>query len=98
MREILTPEEVADYLQLTSDTIYRLIRENRLAATKIGRNYRVPKEDLDAFIITNSTRPLVRKRLREQLDEIHKRNSDIDGDQLLIELEEEDEKRRLTKQ
>ena len=67
MREVLTPEEVADYLQLTKDTIYRLIREHRLAATRIGRSYRIPKEDLDTFILANSTRPIVRQRLFERV-------------------------------
>jgi excisionase family DNA binding protein len=98
MREVLTPEEVADYLQLTSDTIYRLIREHRLAATRIGRTYRIPKEDLDTFILTNSTRPLVRRLLFERVMEIGKRNPDVDGDKLLEELEEMDEQDRRAKQ
>ena len=90
MREVLTPEEVADYLQLTKDTIYRLIREHRLAATRIGRSYRIPKEDLDTFILVNSTRPIVRQRLFERVLEIGDRNQEANGDVLLGELEEAD--------
>ncbi len=90
MREVLTPEEVADYLQLTKDTIYRLIREHRLAATRIGRSYRIPKEDLDTFILANSTRPIVRQRLFERVLAIGDRNQEVDGDVLLSELGEAD--------
>ncbi len=90
MREVLTPEEVADYLQLTKDTIYRLIREHRLAATRIGRSYRIPKEDLDTFILVNSTRPIVRQRLFERVLEIGDRNQELNGDVLLGELEKTD--------
>lgn len=29
MREIMTPAQVAEYLQLNTDTVYRLIRSHR---------------------------------------------------------------------
>ena len=49
-KTILTPQEVAEYLQLTPDTIYRYIREGKLAAAKFGRHYRIPKENVDLFL------------------------------------------------
>ena len=52
----MTPEQVAQYLQLTTDTVYRLIRRKELAATKIGRHYRVPRADLESFLASHSTR------------------------------------------
>ena len=63
MHEIMTPEQVADYLQLNKDTVYRLIREKKLAATQIGRAYRIPREDVEIFILAHSTRPAVREAL-----------------------------------
>lgn len=33
MCEIMTPEQVAEYLQLNTDTVYRLIRQKQLAAS-----------------------------------------------------------------
>ena len=59
LTEVLTPEQVADYLQLDRETVYRLIRARRLAATRIGRAYRIPRQDLDAFMLAHSTRPEV---------------------------------------
>ena len=40
IREVMTPEQVADYLQLATETVYRLIRQRKLAATRVGRAYR----------------------------------------------------------
>ena len=85
--EIMTPEQVATYLQLAKDTVYRLIRQRKLAATRIGRAYRIPREDLEAFIATNSTREEVRELLFRRVLEIGGRNADQDGDALLVELE-----------
>ena len=35
-REVLTPEQIADYLQIRKDTVYRYIREGTLAAIRPG--------------------------------------------------------------
>ena len=36
MQEIMTPEQVAAYLQLDTDAVYRLIRQEELAASGSG--------------------------------------------------------------
>lgn len=86
MKDLMTPEQVAEYLQLNKDTVYRLIRDRKLAAARIGRNYRVPKEELEAFLVANSTRDEVREALFRRLGEIASQ-PDLDGDQLLEQLE-----------
>ena len=95
MHEIMTPEQVADYLQLNTDTVYRLIRRKELAAAKIGRTYRIPREDLKVFLLTHSTRPEVRRVLfRRVLEFAEKRNPGLSSDDVLEELERMDEERR----
>src|SRR5947199_9838630 len=94
MRDVLTPEQVAEYLQLNTDTVYRLIREERLAASRIGRTYRIPKEDVEQFLLVNSSRSAVRAALFRRVKEISERNPDVDGDKLLEELERMDELKR----
>ena len=94
LRDVMTPEQVADYLQLDKETIYRLIRDRRLAATRIGRAYRIPRQDLETFLVTNSTRPEVRQALFARVNEIAERNPGVDGDALLEELEREDDERK----
>ena len=92
MREIMTPEQVAEYLQMNTHTIYRLIHDHKLAAIRIGRAYRIPKEDLDNFIFATAAVKMSGQAFRG-LSEIGERN------QTLIltrppELEEMDEERK----
>ncbi|MBI4494180.1 MAG: helix-turn-helix domain-containing protein [Chloroflexi bacterium] len=98
MREIMTPEQVADYLQFNKDTVYRPIRGRKLPAVKIGRAYRVPREDVEAFLVANSTRPQLRSALFKRVLEIAERNAqrhpDLSSDDILEELEAWDEEQK----
>jgi excisionase family DNA binding protein len=47
--ELYTVEAAAERLSLHSKTVLRFIREGRLRATKIGKQYRILGSDLDAF-------------------------------------------------
>jgi len=48
--ELLTPEEAAEWLRVTPDTIYRWLREGELPAIKLGRLYRIPKAEVLALV------------------------------------------------
>jgi excisionase family DNA binding protein len=69
-RDFWTPEQVADYLQLNRETIYRYIREGRLDAYKFGRHYRIARESVDTFLDGARTRPptALRDYSREEID------------------------------
>lgn len=77
MKEVMTPEQVADYLQLNKDTVYRYIREGKLGASKLGRNYRVRKEDVDLFLLATSTSQTAREALFSRLERVAERNKGI---------------------
>ena len=102
MRDVMTPEQVADYLQLNTDTVYRLIRDHQLAASKIGRAYRIPKEDVETFLLSHSSRPQVRDALTKRVAEIGERNAarypGLTSDQVLEELEAQDAERRRSQE
>lgn len=49
-RPLLTVSEVADYLRVSEMTVYRMISNRDLGATKIGRVWRVPADDLTAYL------------------------------------------------
>ena len=55
-REVLTPEQAAEYLQVNRETVYRYIRQGKLVASKLGRTYRVPKRSLDLLLWSTRTR------------------------------------------
>lgn len=56
-RDIYTPEQAADYLQVDRETIYRYIRDGRLVASKLGRAYRIPRRSIDLLLWATRTRP-----------------------------------------
>lgn len=47
---ILTPEEVAEKLKITKNTVYELIKRGDLVAYKVGNKVRVDLSDLNAYI------------------------------------------------
>ena len=48
--EILTLQELAEYLKLNEKTAYRLAGEGKLPGFKIGGSWRFKREDLEAWI------------------------------------------------
>ncbi len=48
--EVLTIAQVAKYLQISEMTTYKLVNERKIQGLKIGRHWRVKKEDLTDFI------------------------------------------------
>lgn len=54
-KNFLMAEEVARELQLNVLTVYSYIKNKKLLAIRIGRNYRIAKEDLEKFIESNKT-------------------------------------------
>ena len=54
---LLTAAEVADQLRVSTMTIYRLIRRGELPAVRVGRNYRVRVQDLDAYLDDQAVDP-----------------------------------------
>lgn len=40
--QVYTPEQVADILQLSKNTVYQLINRGEISAKKIGKVYRIP--------------------------------------------------------
>lgn len=48
--EVLSPLEVARLLDVSPMTIYRLIGARELRAYRIGRSYRIRRDDFEAFM------------------------------------------------
>ena len=48
--EIMTVNEVAEYLKISEVTTYKLVQEGKIPAFKIGRHWRVMRIDLGEFI------------------------------------------------
>ena len=50
--ELLTPNEVADFLKVPVKTVWRWCRNGTLPAVKIGKYWRIPQDELNVFIAT----------------------------------------------
>ena len=62
--DLMTVEQVADYLQLNKLTVYKYIREGRLPAARLGKAYRIRLADVDAFLERQMSRASVRAASR----------------------------------
>lgn len=47
---LLTVSEVADYLRVSEMTVYRLITNRDISATKVGRVWRISSDDLATYL------------------------------------------------
>ena len=54
MAELMTLEEVADYLRVTKKTIYRLLGRSKIPATKVGNQWRFDKASIDEWLQQSS--------------------------------------------
>ena len=53
---LMTIEEVAEYLRVHPSTVYRLVRQGALPAVKIGKQWRVDRETLAQWLREKATR------------------------------------------
>ena len=50
LRDVMTPKQVAEYLQLHPMTIYRYIGSGKIPAAKIGGRYRIKKQVVEELL------------------------------------------------
>jgi excisionase family DNA binding protein len=81
MKELLTTEEMANYLRLRPETVIRKAKKGELPAIKIGRQFRFDKNQTDRWLLQNlvgrvprvlvvDDEPLVGRLFEETLREI----------------------------
>lgn len=54
--QFLTVEQVSELLQVHWQTVLNYIKGGKLRAVKLGKGYRISKEELDKFIEENSSK------------------------------------------
>ncbi|MHB1012308.1 MAG: helix-turn-helix domain-containing protein [Desulfobacteria bacterium] len=57
--EVLTIEELAEYLKIPKSTLYKLVREGSVPCQKIGKHWRFHKDAIDLWLmqrVGNKTR------------------------------------------
>lgn len=57
MADTYKVKEVAEKLDCVPMTVYRMIREGRVPAIRIGRDFRIPKKAMDKWLQEEIMRP-----------------------------------------
>lgn len=50
LKEVMTTNEVMAYLRITRKTLLKLIKEGKIKAVKVGKDYRYLKTELERFM------------------------------------------------
>ncbi|MBI3333511.1 MAG: helix-turn-helix domain-containing protein [Candidatus Omnitrophica bacterium] len=50
MDQLMTIDELAAYMRVSRFTVYRLAKDRLIPATKIGRQWRFQKEEIDQWV------------------------------------------------
>ena len=50
MQKWLTLEQIAEYLQMSTSSIYKMAQDGKIPAYKVGRQWRFKKEDVDRWV------------------------------------------------
>ena len=54
--KLYTPNEVAEILKLSRQTVYNYITAGKLRSVQLGREHRISEEDLKEFLKTGTKR------------------------------------------
>jgi len=54
-REIMTVEQVADYLQISKKSVYQLVHEGKLPASKVLNKWRFNRHSIKQWIASNQS-------------------------------------------
>jgi len=55
---LLSVEELAEYLQLSTKTVYRMLRRGQVPCYRVGNQWRFRKETIDAWLENEQQQPL----------------------------------------
>ena len=50
MRDVMTIDQLAAYLQIPKSTLYKLVQDGKVPGKKIGRQWRFHREAVDAWL------------------------------------------------
>ncbi|MEE8179497.1 MAG: helix-turn-helix domain-containing protein [bacterium] len=50
MQRLMTIREIADYLRLSKVTVYKMTRQGKIPALKIGKQWRYNKSEIDSWV------------------------------------------------
>jgi len=58
---LITPDELADFLKISKSSIYRLVDERKLPFCKVGGSLRFRKNDIDKYLDDVCFEPILKR-------------------------------------
>ena len=59
----MTVKDVAEYLQLSMDLVYKMAQQEKIPASKIGVQWRFKREEIDEWVKAQRPKVQVKKRV-----------------------------------
>jgi excisionase family DNA binding protein len=50
MRDVMTIDQLAEYLQIPKSTLYKLVQDGKVPGKKVGRQWRFHRDAVDAWL------------------------------------------------
>lgn len=67
---IMTIEELAEYLKISKETLYKMVQKNEIPASKIGNQWRFQKSKIDSWLDSLSNSASNQTTLNNQNEEV----------------------------
>ena len=61
MNDILNLNETADYLRVSKQTVYNMIKDGRIKVYKVGREWKILRSDIVAYLESVSSNRILDK-------------------------------------
>ncbi len=55
LSEVMTTDDVVDYLKVSRKTLLKLVRNGEIPARKVGKNYRYLRKELEKYLLSNDS-------------------------------------------
>ena len=62
--KVLTTNEVIEYLRITKGTLFKMVKEGKVRALKVGNAYRFKKEEIDEDLRADTSMEKVHARAK----------------------------------
>ncbi len=85
MDNLLSLDQVAEILGVEYKTVYKLVRKGKLPAGKVGRVYRVKREDIDNFF--ESSKEQLAKETQRELTPVCNLQCCVTGNRIVSNLD-----------
>ena len=80
MNDILNLNETADYLRVSKQTVYNMIKDGRIKAYKVGREWKILRSDIVAYLESVSSNRILAMATKNV--DTDKKENDIYGERM----------------